>query len=469
MIMDCNIRILKISAKNLMNLKDGTIEFESNKKILNGVFNFDKSDIVGIYGPNGSSKSTIINAFSILKTIFSGQTINNELYEKISKKSNICRIEASVYFKCNEQNYVYDYYVNFLKDDINRKIILASEGLWRRKYNDNVWTKNAPIFEVNKKDSDLMRFLSPSTNLNKLTKDNNNLLPQLIYLKGQRTANNSSFIFSTEFEKILFDTKEFLDVSYFIDMARIYSIHYYHLYDNREISKIAALDTIPFFYKNESNSQVSSIQGALSLFSEGILLKKYEKTISLYINEINLVLEKMIPGTKIALFNLGDTTDQNGEYCFRYQFVSIKDQFNIPLNLESDGIKKIISIVSSLVDAFNNPYAILIIDELDSGIFEFLLGNILSVFKDKGVGQMVFTSHNLRALEVIKENIIFTTNDEENRFLKMPYVAKTNNLRKKYLRDLYLGELNLSNPIDEYEIYRALKDAGDLYLYGKEE
>ena len=122
-----------------------------------------------------------------------------------------------------------------------------------------------------------------------------------------------------------------------------------------------------------------------------------------------------------------------------------------------------------MVDAFNNPFAILIIDEFDSGIFEFLLGSILSVFKNKGTGQLMFTSHNLRALEVIKDNIVFTTNDDENRFIKMSYVAKTNNLRKKYLRDLYLGELNLSNPIDEYEIYRALKDAGDLYLYGKEE
>ena len=60
--MDCKIRVLKISVKNLKNLKDGSIEFESYKNVLSGNFNFEKSDIVGIYGQNGSSKSTIINA-----------------------------------------------------------------------------------------------------------------------------------------------------------------------------------------------------------------------------------------------------------------------------------------------------------------------------------------------------------------------------------------------------------------------
>ena len=38
-------------------------------------------------------------------------------------------------------------------------------------------------------------------------------------------------------------------------------------------------------------------------------------------------------------------------------------------------------------------------------MFEYLLGNILSVFKERGKGQLLFTSHNLRALEVIKDNI----------------------------------------------------------------
>ena len=52
--MKCNIRVLKIEVRNLKNLNHGFIEFDSYKKVLNGDFEFDKSDIIGIYGPNGS-------------------------------------------------------------------------------------------------------------------------------------------------------------------------------------------------------------------------------------------------------------------------------------------------------------------------------------------------------------------------------------------------------------------------------
>ncbi len=96
--MKCNIRVLKIEVRNLKNLNHGFIEFDSYKKVLNGDFEFDKSDIIGIYGPNGSSKTTIINAFSILKAIFSNNSIENKMYEEISRKENNCRIDISLYF-----------------------------------------------------------------------------------------------------------------------------------------------------------------------------------------------------------------------------------------------------------------------------------------------------------------------------------------------------------------------------------
>ena len=123
MFMDCKIRVLKICVENLKNLKEGTIEFESYKKVLNGDFNFDKSDVIGIYGQNGSSKSTIINAFSVLKSILSSQSINNNLYEKISKNSDTCKIGISLYHQYKEVNYIYDYYVVFKKDDENSQKI----------------------------------------------------------------------------------------------------------------------------------------------------------------------------------------------------------------------------------------------------------------------------------------------------------------------------------------------------------
>ena len=68
-----------------------------------------------------------------------------------------------------------------------------------------------------------------------------------------------------------------------------------------------------------------------------------------------------------------------------------------------------------------------------------------------GKGQFIFTSHNLRPLEVLKkESIIFTTSNPDNRYIRLKGVGKTNNLRSLYLREI------LGNTQDE-QIYDAAK------------
>ena len=55
-------------------------------------------------------------------------------------------------------------------------------------------------------------------------------------------------------------------------------------------------------------------------------------------------------------------------------------------------------------------------DELDAGISEVLLGTLLHTIEETGKGQLIFTSHNLRPLEVLsKDNIVFTTTNPSNR------------------------------------------------------
>lgn len=57
---------------------------------------------------------------------------------------------------------------------------------------------------------------------------------------------------------------------------------------------------------------------------------------------------------------------------------------------------------------FNRYSFTVVIDELDSGIFEYLLGEMLDLLSKKGKGQLIFTSHNLRPLETIENNLLFS-------------------------------------------------------------
>lgn len=93
-----------------------------------------------------------------------------------------------------------------------------------------------------------------------------------------------------------------------------------------------------------------------------------------------------------------------------------------------------------LVDVYAKPGACVAIDEFDSGVFEFLLGEILQVLQDHGKGQLVFTAHNLRPLEVVdKGSLIFTTANPKNRYVPFKGSRESNNLRSQYLRAINLG------------------------------
>ena len=101
----------------------------------------------------------------------------------------------------------------------------------------------------------------------------------------------------------------------------------------------------------------------------------------------------------------------------------------------------------------------LAIDELDSGVFEYLLGEILSVIDSFGKGQLLFTAHNLRVLELLPtSDIVFTTSDPANRFIRFKGLKPSNNLRDQYLRSVSLGggDAELYVPTDKFSIDDAL-------------
>ena len=88
------------------------------------------------------------------------------------------------------------------------------------------------------------------------------------------------------------------------------------------------------------------------------------------------------------------------------------------MNLE--GIKKITSILHLLIAAYNDPSITLAVDELDAGIYEYLLGELLRIMQNSGKGQLIFTSHNLYPLETLESNsIVFTTTNPSARYTRI--------------------------------------------------
>ena len=69
-------RILSITIHNIKNVKNGTLDFCENENVKNGIF-CNNAGILGLYGQNGSGKTTIIKAFALLQHLAINRKLNN--------------------------------------------------------------------------------------------------------------------------------------------------------------------------------------------------------------------------------------------------------------------------------------------------------------------------------------------------------------------------------------------------------
>ena len=199
---------------------------------------------------------------------------------------------------------------------------------------------------------------------------------------------------------------------------------------------------------------------------ENVILPKEDfMYVSKTVENMNIVLQQLIPGLTISIKELGTQLMKNGTIGYEIQLMSCKNSKEIPLKYESEGIKKIISVLPMLIAVYDQAAITVTIDDLDANIFEYLLGELLRLISEKGKGQLIFTSHNLRPLETLDRGFIaFTTTNPENRYIRMINVKENNNLRDFYYRDIVLGEQSevVYEPTNNYEIALAFREAGEM-------
>ena len=233
---------------------------------------------------------------------------------------------------------------------------------------------------------------------------------------------------------------------------------------NSHSGVISANVLLPMAFRIEQNE--IGMKGDLAVpLTEPVILDEERKNIlDTILEQVNMVLFTIIPGMKIAVYDHGRQLTDSGENGYRVEIVSIRDNMPpIPIRMESEGIIKIISILNILIQAFGNYSVCLAVDELDAGIFEYMLGELLDIFNKSAKGQLIFTSHNLRPLEMLdKDSIMFSTVNPDRRYIRMKNVKASNNLRDMYLRGITLGGQDeiIYEETDSLKIARAFRKAG---------
>jgi AAA15 family ATPase/GTPase len=451
------IRVERIRIENFKNVEFGEVDFPAFSK---GYFFDNKSDILGFYGQNGSGKTAFIEILELFKLITMGWRISNDFIDFITKKKKRMSFFIEFYVKDKEDEFLVFYEFEFIKKD--KDLILSKEKIsYKEKINkgERTWTNKRDIIDFN---IDYEMIFLPKKNFNLLKISNKKAEFDLEVAKRLSQKERTSFIFNRETLRI-FNNKKFEKFLKIINYVSEFSNRNLIVVKNFHSGLINLNQVFPLIFRITEKESLSLGNVGIPLSGTEVIPEEIFKLVEKIINQSNQVLGTIIPEMSIQLITLGKELTKDGRKGKRIELMSIRNDKKIPLKYESDGIKKIISILSALIAIYNDENIFLAIDELDSGIYEYLLGEILSIIEKRGKGQLVFTSHNLRPLELIdNRNIIFTTTNPKNRYVRFSGVKANNNLRNLYFRSINLGgqEEELYKETNSFEINKAFRVAG---------
>jgi len=275
--------------------------------------------------------------------------------------------------------------------------------------------------------------------------------------------NSTSFIFSSEGFSLFCDNFQDETCILALKSLRFFAEMNLFVINNLNAGAISMNFMIPLVFKVEGKNIIKKGTVPIALSEASTIDIDQFEIISQIIKQMNIVLSTIVPGLEVEIKNYGKQLLKDGSDGIKIELVSVRQNIKIPLRYESAGIIKIISILNSMIAMYHDPRICIAVDELDAGVFEYLLGEILHVLENSGKGRLIFTSHNLRALEKVDKNsILFTTTNPKNRYIRFSNVKNSNNLRDLYIRSINLGGQKecLYDETDTYEIRRAFRLAG---------
>ena len=287
-------------------------------------------------------------------------------------------------------------------------------------------------------------------------------LKELQKHKNKALINAKSFVFSDELSQLLLDQEPITEYAQIILNLKAFAIQKIRILDSRNTSDSGS-DTIPLYTANHCIN-LRKKDSTIFLDEEGL------QTLKTAIKGLNVVLQQVIPGLSLKAvrqvdIDIEDRNVRAHATGTKVTVYSVRDNVRIPLAEESAGIIRLISAMNLFAYAFVNPDVTVAIDEIDAGVYEYLLGELLLIFEEYGSGQLIFTCHNLRPMEVLnKKYICFTTTNPENRYLKPKSIRNENNLRDVYLREIVMGgqDEELYSTAKHGKIASALQKAGEI-------
>lgn len=443
------VRIMGIRITNLKNVSSGEVSFTNAPGNSN-------ANMLGLLGQNGSGKTVLMEALEILKYVLSGKSVPSRYVDYISVDTEYAHLtfEFLIQFENKKIEVFYEFSLGKEQD--------SSDGSYRICIFDEI-LKCSILSGKNTKIEELINTcnsgtFAPIEKKQLLTGNAKDVDVDLMVARKLTNIESRSFIFSDQlFEIIEKNSKNAKNkVQYEYYKKVIYLLADFGKYSLFVINSVTSgfitinAQTRSFRGNGVENGAVGTIMIPVE---ENVILPKEDfMYVSKTIENMNIVLQQLIPGLIISIKELGTQLMKNGTIGYEIQLMSCKNSKEIPLKYESKGIKKILSALPMLIAVYNQAAITVAIDDLDADIFEYLLGELLRLISERGKGQFIFTSHNLRVLETVDVRFLaFTTTNPNHRYTRLKNAKRSNDVRDMYYQEIMLGD-------ESEELYKKTKN-----------
>lgn len=450
-----------IKAKNFKSLKN--IEFNLNKT------KTKTNNFIAIYGENGSGKTNLVELFKFLQQITISRTLDiklnmlpKEFFELKEKMLNDTPADMKPLWRLSLN--LEEYRMINEKEDTEIEYgfkINDKEGFYSIKFNTEIVEEKLYYF-VNKQKGYYFQ----------LSKDNKNIVKNL----------NTSIFINEKYNKELEENIEKYWGKYsFLSLLTFESKDKNEEYVNSNISsKIfdiieklisMTIHVNKWFLKFVPDNYMKKT--VLADLKSGIVSKDKIKEIKKYENVLNIFFTQAYADIKSVKYMI-EEKEEKIKYKLYFNKMIGGSLKSIPIELESEGTKKIIEEFDTLIGAIMGETVV--IDEIDNGIHDLLMKNIILSIKDEITGQLIITTHNTLLLEILPKECIYVLsvdyNGNKNINTIKEYgmkIQKNHNARDLYFKGMF-GGIPTTTYVDFEEIKYVLEDSNDeeVETYGEE-
>ena len=442
-------RVNKIKFHNFRNIFDSEIDL-NNPKSMNNV----GGTIIGIYGPNGTSKSSVGYALSLLSKLACGfsTAFFHDFAQDFGIKDDKMSIEYEFDFDVSEGIKKIDVFFEFKKNN-KEEVYLSYEKILLQQ------SMGSPIYYDVDRGEDALSISVTDNQVRKLkelfNEDAKNIYSRVTLAKQQK---HSLLLYQPLFMKLADKEIKNNKLNVIAEFTSyIYSKTAFIMPDSYGLSIINSL------FVGYGQNDINPIE-VISKNDQGIITitEAQKERIENIVEASNAFVGKLIPDFRVKLVAEPITLSNEPKQKYKACLFSIKNDGEFNFENESEGIKRLFFIASSIAKGTNDPNYIVFIDEIDEGIFEVLFGSVVESINDYCKCQVIFTSHNLRPLEILDyHQFIFSTMNENDRFRTLNSIGSTNNLRDVYIRKIIYGDPNIEfgKYVDNMDVAEGLLNA----------